>query len=231
MCCVLCLSSLGSSWDGLRHGVSCAWWERHKEDKTVHPLRTGSSARWPEGRCSQSLHCGKRGIKKYLEYFRILILEWQKWKEAVFTMILFPSTGDHRHGFDHIWHSHSGARAAWNDGCSGWSSPPAPSSSGQATHYGHWSHLQRLGWDEEPDSPWCTPGGVSEMEAGRRVILTAMWYLKPMTVPKQQPVNLNFSWERFGRGTSRMRIYSLGVNKILFISWQFELHVILLVSA
>lgn len=61
---LLCVSFLGSSWDGLRHGVSSAWWERHKEDKTVLPLRTGSSARWPERRCSQSLHCGKRGKEK-----------------------------------------------------------------------------------------------------------------------------------------------------------------------
>lgn len=61
---LLRVSFLGSSWDGLRHGVSSAWWERHKEDKTVLPLWTGSSARWPERRCSQSLHCGERGKKK-----------------------------------------------------------------------------------------------------------------------------------------------------------------------
>lgn len=55
---LLCVSFLGSGWDGLWHGVSSPWWERHKEDKTVLPLRTGSSARWPERRCSQSLYCG-----------------------------------------------------------------------------------------------------------------------------------------------------------------------------
>lgn len=42
---------LGSCWDRLWHGVSCAWWKRHKEDKTVLSW-TGSSTRWPERRCS-----------------------------------------------------------------------------------------------------------------------------------------------------------------------------------
>lgn len=51
----------GSSWDGIRHGVSSPRWKGHKEGKTVHPLRTGSSARRPERGRGQSLHCSKRG--------------------------------------------------------------------------------------------------------------------------------------------------------------------------
>lgn len=63
--CCLCVSFLGCSWDSLWHGVSGAWRERHKEDKTVLSLWTGSSACWPEGRCSQSLYCGQRGKNLY----------------------------------------------------------------------------------------------------------------------------------------------------------------------
>lgn len=51
---------LGGSRDGLWHGISGAWWERHKEDKTVLPLRPGSSTCGPQRRCRQSLYCGKR---------------------------------------------------------------------------------------------------------------------------------------------------------------------------
>lgn len=51
----------GSSRDSLRHGVSSPWWERHQKGKTVHPLRTGSSARRPARGRGQSLHCRKRG--------------------------------------------------------------------------------------------------------------------------------------------------------------------------
>lgn len=58
----LCLRNIsGSSRDSLRHGVSSPWWEGHKEGKTVHPLRTGSSARRPERGRGQSLHSSKRG--------------------------------------------------------------------------------------------------------------------------------------------------------------------------
>lgn len=171
---------LGSSWDGLWHGVSSAWWKRHKEDKTVHSLRTCSSARWSEGRCSQSLYCGKRGKKKRKKnvfFTPTTLMERNSVSSEDF--MVFPCTGDHRHSTDHLWHSHTGAWTAWDDGGGGWSSPSAATSSGQATHYGHWSHLQCLGGDEEPDSPWCTAGGVSEMETGRGVILIAMWNLKP----------------------------------------------------
>lgn len=177
-----CVTFSGSSWDGLWHGVSSAWWERHKENKTVLPLRTGSSARWPERRCSQSLYCCKRGKQTSSLIFSLRL---HKWKETEY-FLLFSSTGHHRHSTDHLRHSHPGARAAWDDGSGGWSSPPAATSSGKATHYGHWSHLQCLGWNEEPDSPGCTPGGVSEMEAGRGVILVAIRYLK--TWLQKQPL-------------------------------------------
>lgn len=89
--------------------------------------------------------------------------------------MLCSSPGDHRHCPDHLWHRHPGTWTAWDDRSSGWGSAPASASGSQATHYGHWSHLQRLGWDEEPDSPWCAPGGVAEMEARRRLIYGNMF--------------------------------------------------------
>lgn len=138
--------------------------------------------------------------------------------------LMFPFTGNHGHSTDHLWHSHPRAWAAWDDGGSGWSSPPAATRSGQATNYGYWSHLQCLGWDEEPDSPWCPPGGVSEMEAGRRVILNARWSLKPwLCWSNTQFTCCKLLLQRiFVKGTSHMCLSTMGVNKRLIL-WQFEL--------
>lgn len=122
----------GSSRDSLRHGFSSPWWERHKEGKTVHPLRTGSSARRPERGRGQSLHSSKRG--------KLLLYCSQK-QELIVKMWWFTSTGHYRHGTDHLWHSHQGARTARDDGSSGRSSPPAAAGGGQAAHRGHRGHL------------------------------------------------------------------------------------------
>lgn len=82
---------------------------------------------------------------------------------------MLPPPGDHRHCADNLRHSHQGARAAGNDGSGGRSSAPAAACGGQAAHHGHRSHVQRAGWDEEPDPPRRTAGGIPEMEAGRGV--------------------------------------------------------------
>lgn len=60
-CIVSVFVSSDSSWDSLWHGVSSSRREGHKEGKTLFPLWPGSSACWPERRCSQSVHCGERG--------------------------------------------------------------------------------------------------------------------------------------------------------------------------
>ena len=104
--------------------------------------------------------------------------------------LVFPSTGDHGHCTDHLRHGHPGARAAWDDGGGGWSPPPAAAGCSQASHYGHRGHLQRFGWDEEPDSPGRSPGGIAEVEAGWGVILVAVTHLKTMTVHNRELTNV-----------------------------------------
>lgn len=96
----------------------------------------------------------------------------------IYSLLSPLSSGNRRHGSDHLRNCCSGTREPGGDGRRGGSPAPAPPGRGETSDRRHRSDIECLGWHEKPDQTRCSAGRVAEVAPWGRLMFQTRFLMK-----------------------------------------------------